>query len=238
MQSLRGRSLQAIIDLMPSKNRLKIYVNDGFYHIYNRGVAKENIFNDIQDYKVFLKYLKQALTKSKIQKIDFSLRRRSFEAVPRLPKNFIEEIDLIAYCLMPNHFHFLLRQKNQNSMESFMRSVITRYAQFFNKKYDRVGPVFQGRYKAILITQDNYLLHLTRYIHLNPAEFTNDLIKTYSSYADYLGLRRTTWIKPDTILKFFDNKTIPEIIKINSYKDFIENYKKDSKQVLGELALE
>jgi len=223
---------------MPSKHRYKKYVEGGYYHVYNRGVAKQEIFLNSQDFKVFLKYIKEALTEPKIEKVEFSLRGRTFRAVPRPVKHFQEEIVLIAYCLMPNHFHFLLKQNKKDSMISFMRSLITRYVNYFNKKYDRVGPLLQGRYKAILITQDNYLLHLTRYIHLNPTEFTKNLIKTYSSYADYLGLRRTTWIKPGTILKFFDSKAIPEIIKINTYKDFVENYRKDSKQVLGELALE
>ena len=223
---------------MPSKHRYKKYVEGGYYHVYNRGVAKQEIFLNSQDFKVFLKYIKDALTEPKIEKVVFSLRGRTFKAMPRPVKHFQEEIVLIAYCLMPNHFHFLLRQNKKDSMVGFMRSLVTRYVNYFNKKYDRVGPLLQGRYKGILITQDNYLLHLTRYIHLNPSEFTKDLIKTYSSYADYLGLRRTIWLKPASILKFFDNKTIPEIIKINTYKDFVENYRKDSKQVLGEMALE
>lgn len=119
-----------------------------------------------------------------------------------------------------------------------MRSVATRYSSYFNKKYDRVGPLFQGRYKAVLITEDNYLLHLSRYIHLNPLEYTKDLIKAYSSYADYLDLRKTPWVKPNIILKFFNSSIIPEIKKINSYKDFVENYKKDSSEVLENLTLE
>lgn len=123
-------------------------------------------------------------------------------------------------------------------MESFMRSIATRYSSYFNKKYDRVGPLFQGRYKAVLVNNDRYLLHLSRYIHLNPSEYTNDLVKAYSSYADYLDLRRTSWIKPDIILKFFNEKTILEITKVNSYKSFVENYKKDSSEVLGKLTLE
>lgn len=223
---------------MPSKNRKKIYVKGGYYHIYNRGVAKQNIFCDKQDYKVFLKYLKEALTKPKEKKVTFDLRGQSFKAVSRQVKNFMNDVKLVAYCLMPNHFHILLKQNRRDSMEGFMRSIITRYAQYFNKKYDRVGPVFQGRYKAVLIKQDRYILHLSRYIHLNPSEIQDDLLKTFSSYADYLGLRRTSWIKPKIILNFFNKKTIPEINKINNYQYFVESYRKDSGKVLGELALE
>jgi len=109
---------------------------------------------------------------------------------------------------------------------------------FFNKKYQRIGGLFQGPYKAILITDDNYLLHLSRYIHLNPSEYTDNLTETYSSYADYLGLRKTKWVKPDFILNFFNKEIAPEFKKVNSYKDFVENYNKDPVEILGNLTLE
>ena len=225
---------------MPSKNTLKIYIKDGYYHIYNRGVAKQKIFLDSQDFKVFLKYLKESLGKPVVKKIFFTLQGQSFKGMPRPVKNFHKNIDFIAFCLMPNHFHFLIKQVDEKNIESFMRSLITRYSRYFNKKYERVGHVFQGRYKAALITEDNYLLHLTRYIHLNPSEYVKDITRAYSSYGDYIGLRKTPWIKPDFIIKFFSHKTLPELTikKINDYKRFVENYQKDSKQVLGELTLE
>lgn len=223
---------------MPSRNIVKVYVKGGCYHVYNRGVAKQPIFKDKQDYKVLLKYFREALVEPKIQKIDFSLRGRTFKAVKKPVKNFQKEISLLAYCLMPNHFHVLLKQNDKKSMTSFLRSIITRYARYFNKKYERVGPLFQGKFKAVLITKDNYLIHLTRYIHLNPLETQDNLINAYSSYTDYLGLRKTKWVKSDFVLKFFNTKTIPEITKINDYRSFVEDYKKDSVKVLGELTLE
>ena len=127
---------------------------------------------------------------------------------------------------------------NAAPLKSFMTSLLTRYVMYFNKKYDRVGGLFQVVYKAVLITEDVYLLHLSRYIHLNPSEHTNDLKKAYSSYAEYLGLRKTKWVKPEIIRKFFDKQVIPEIQKISSYKNFVEKYKKDSKEVLGQITLE
>lgn len=222
---------------MPARNRVKTYVKDGYYHIYNRGVAKLPIFLDSQDFQIFLKYLSVALSPEKANIVTFNLRGQSFKAVARPIKNYQREIDLLAFCLIPNHFHLLVKQCTKNSMESFIRSIITRYAQYFNKKYDRVGPVFQGRYKAALIENDRYLLHLSRYIHLNPFEYTKDLTKAYSSYADYLRLRKTKWLKTDIILNFFEQQTIPEVIKVNSYKNFVETHKKD-REILGELTLE
>lgn len=226
---------------MPGKNIVKTYVENGYYHVYNRGVEKRTIFEDEQDYKVFLKYLKEYLSAPldtiKHKKYT-SLQGGSLQSIPWRRKNYQSEIELIAYCLIPNHFHLLLKQNSKNSMEKFMRSLATRYSMYFNKKYNRVGKLFQGHYKASLVLEDPYLLHLTRYIHLNPSEDTDDLKNTYSSYSEYLGLRNTTWVKPDIILAFFNQKTIAEIDKINSYSDFVEKYKKDSATYLGSLTLE
>lgn len=226
---------------MPRKNSIKTYVKNGHYHIYNRGVEKRIIFQDEQDYKVFLSYLKFSLTKPPKPediKVVFTLQGLPFKGVPRMPKKFFNKIELVAYCLMPNHFHLLIKQNDTDDMRSFITSLITRYSMYFNKKYDRVGSLFQGPYKAVLVLEDKYLLHLSRYIHLNPSEYTDDLVNAYSSYGDYLKIRNTEWIKPDLILKFFKNKTIPEIEKIYTYKRFVENYKKDSLAVLGKLILE
>lgn len=225
---------------MPSRNSIKIYVENGFYHIYNRGVEKRTIFEDAQDYKVFLKYLKEAL--SSPQSIDnyrklVTFKGASFKGMPRLPKNFEKEIVLLAYCLLPNHFHLLIKQSNKSSMESFMRSVITRYSMYFNKRYHRVGKLFQGHYKACSVTDENYLLHLTRYIHLNPKEFNSKLTEAYSSYADYLGIRDTIWIKPEPVLFYFNQADKSLFKSVNTYKDFVEG-KLDSGEIIKELILE
>lgn len=226
---------------MPGINVNKIFIKDGYYHIYNRGVEKRKIFLDEQDYKVFLYNLKEYLSKPKKQsdlKTNFTLQGTTFKGIPRQRKNYHKKINLLAYCLMPNHFHLLINQSDNKSISNYMKSLLVKYSMYFNNKYDRVGQLFQGRYKAILIQDENYLLHLSRYIHLNPSEHTEDLINTYSSYANYLELRKTKWVKPKFILKFFNNTVIPEIKKINSYKDFVESYKKDSAEVLGKLTLE
>ena len=226
---------------MPAKNAIKTYVEGGYYHIYNRGVEKRSIFKDQQDYKVFLKYLKESLSyppKPEDIKTIFTLQGENFKGIPRKPKNFHKEISLMAYCLIPNHFHLLIKQEPKDSIERFLKSLLTRYSMFFNKKYQRIGGLFQGPYKAILITDDNYLLHLSRYIHLNPSEYTDNLTETYSSYADYLGLRKTKWVKPDFILNFFNKEIAPEFKKVNSYKDCVENYNKDPVEILGNLTLE
>ena len=224
---------------MPARNTLKIYVENGFYHIYNRGVEKRTIFEDEQDYKVFLKNLKEILSPPDLSIMNtiFSLRGQSYKAVKTPLKNYTTEIDLCAFCLMPNHFHLLIRQDKKTSLEGFMRALMTRYSMYFNKRYKRVGSLFQGRYKAVLIENEEYLLHLSRYIHTNPSEHTNDLVNAYSSYADYLKLRDTSWVKPSFVLSFFNQSTLPGFKKL-TYQKFVECDETDSSRVLEGLTLD
>lgn len=219
---------------MPARNVVKVYVNNGYYHIYNRGVGKRKIFKDKQDYAVFLNYLKDALAKP----VDYLLQGGTLQNISRMPKNFFNEIQFLAYCLMPNHFHFLIKQSLEDNMVDFVRSISTRYSMYFNKKYNRVGGLFQGHYRAVQILDDSYLLHLSRYIHLNPQKYYKDLTRAYSSYAEYLHLRNTPWVKTEHILKYFENQVAPEFKKFNSYKKFVESYKKDPSDILGKLILE
>lgn len=194
---------------MPSKNIIKEYVDEAYYHLYNRGVAKQDIFQDEQDYKTFLSYLKIYLSK-----IDESKKT----APTRKLKNFFEELTLLAYCLMPNHFHMLVWQKDQMTMANFMRSIATKYSRYFNKKYHRVGPVFQSRYKAVLITGENQFIYLSKYIHRNPLPTRTDLVGyKYSSYKNYLGLINQTWVDKSEILSYFSKLNREE-----SYKEFVE----------------
>ena len=237
---------------MPARNIVKIYVAGGFYHIYNRGIEKRIIFEDEMDYKTFLKYLKEALSqpsdtstasqkeiKRKMIKIaNSNLQGGTLQIYTRPVINFFDDIELIAYCLMPNHFHLLIKQAGQTDIKRFTQSVITRYSMYFNKKYKRVGKLFQGHYKAILVNNENYLLHLTRYIHLNPEEYSDNLEEAYSSYADYLGKRKTLWVKPGVILSFFKEVSKDFMQGINTYKVFVEKSKTKSGNILGNLTLE
>lgn len=215
---------------MPAKNSLKIYVEGGYYHVYNRGVAKMNIFLDEQDYRVFLDYLKTyLLPKDKealMQKIsDQTASPKEKDNALRLLglNNFHQRIELLCYCLMPNHLHFLFKQSGVKDMEIFMKSLMTRYTQYFNRRYDRVGPIWQGRYKAILLETDEQLLHLTRYIHRNPDSLKRTvptgtvLFEQPSSYPNYLGEISQLWVKPEFVLQNF------EMSGFSSYRAFVES---------------
>ncbi|OGE00224.1 hypothetical protein A3J17_03730 [Candidatus Curtissbacteria bacterium RIFCSPLOWO2_02_FULL_40_11] len=223
---------------MPSKNVIKQYVEDGFYHIYNRGVEKRVIFENNQDYKVFLNYLKIYLlppTEPKERKI--TIKNYTFIAPGKPLKNYNEKIDLLAYCLMPNHFHLLIKQKGKMTIEKFMRSLSTKYSTYFNKKYDRVGSLFQGPYKAVLVNNDEQLLHLSRYIHLNPVK-DSPLHMAYSSYADYLDLRQTSWVNKKTILSFFKSTQNKHHNGTLSYQIFVEDYQQDKKELIDQISLD
>ncbi|MBI3103799.1 transposase [Candidatus Daviesbacteria bacterium] len=215
---------------MPAKNSIKQYSEDSYYHIYNRGVEKRIIFQDQQDYAVFLSYLKEYLSfrnnKALSEKLtDYSISYKERDRILKILhlNNFYGEITLLAYCLMPNHFHFFIKQKNALSIDKFMNSLGTRYTMYFNKKYKRVGALYQGVYKAVNIETDEQFIYLSKYIHRQAyihSGTKGDALHAYeqpSSYPEYLGKRKTEWVHPEEILSFFP-KTSPKL----TYKAFVE----------------
>lgn len=197
---------------MPGKNILKTFSEDSYYHVYNRGVAKQSIFLDTTDHKTFLGYLKLYLTAR-----DINNKTRP----SRQLRNYYQKLTLLAYCLMPNHFHLFVFQKDIEAMTEFMKSLGTKYSMYFNKKYQRVGPVFQGRYKAVMVESETQFIYLSKYIHRNPLEILpsgTDLDGyKYSSYQNYLGLFSQPWLTTDEILSYFSKSNSGE-----SYKKFVE----------------
>jgi len=221
---------------MPSKNSVKKYVVNGVYHIYNRGVEKREIFLDEQDYSIFLYYLKSYLTPLKEQiKPPSSIRYLRDFTLP-------QEIQLIAYVLMPTHFHLMLKQFTEKAIVEFMKRLCNAYVSYFNKKYERVGTLFQSRYKAVLIDKENYYLHLTRYIHLNPIElFSKDIYKklqnySYSSYPDYIGKRNTQWIHKQEIIEYFKHNQ--DELGFSTYQEFTEKYAEESREILKNITID
>lgn len=189
---------------MPARNSVKQYLENGYYHIYNRGVEKRLIFLDEQDYSVFLSYLKEYL----LPKSESELRKQltdpktsyqeKYKILAKLRlNNFSEEITLLAYCLMPNHFHFFIKQKNAFSIDKFMQSISTRYIMYFNRKYKRVGSLFQAVYKAVLVTTEPQFIYLSKYIHKQA------LYNQPNSYYEYIQKRQTEWVKPNEVLSYF-----------------------------------
>ena len=216
---------------MPAKNTVKQYLKNGYYHIYNRGVDKRTIFQDEQDYGVFLKYLKSSLSpvpkKSPLRKITVR-ENKTYQIKDYNCKNFYQNVTLVIYCLMPNHYHLLVKQVEPRGIENFMKSFGTRYSMYFNKRYQRSGRLFEGRYKAVLINSDEQLIHLSRYIHRNP--HPKPLTSQPSSYPDYLNQKITPWIHKQPVMKHFKNAL--------EYQKFVQNPDKSALSIISKLTLD
>lgn len=206
---------------MPSPFVIRSFEENSYWHVFNRGVDKRKIFLDEDDFKIFKYYLYIYLSP-----IDAILK-----IYPQLPlrvqrNNLNDQADLIAYCLMPNHFHFLLGQKSKTAISKLMKQVSNAYTRFFNAKYDRVGSMMQGRFKAVRIKTDEQLVHVSRYIHLNPvsANLVKDLrYYKWSSYNGYINNLEDSFCKNDLIMKLFNSK--------NDYETFVLNQVDYSKKL-------
>lgn len=196
---------------MPSRNRIKEYAPESFYHVYNRGLNKRVIFKDAKDYAVFLNLLKRYLSGEPIK-----------DNNGRLYESMHGRVELLAFVLMPNHFHLLLYQKDAEAMTKLMHKVTTSYTTYFNKRHKRSGPLFQDRFKASHIYIDEYLQHVSRYIHLNPPGY---LQYEYSSLPYYRGLRQADWVRPGRVMELFDG---------DDYLRFLKDYQ-NHKMMLDEI---
>ena len=171
-------------------------VNDCYYHVYNRGVIKQPIFFEEKDYVRFVHDLYEFNDASPAPKFGCST---SDDRAP--------VVSILAWGLMPNHFHIFLRQRCEGGISLFLKKLGGGYTNYVNEKYERSGHVFQGKYKVKMVENDAYFLHLSRYIHLNPVELvdlgkdaeadanhkksTHDFLSQYrwSSYLDWIGTK-------------------------------------------------
>lgn len=161
---------------------LRIEYSGAWYHVMNRGIDRMRIFSTDEHRQIFLKLLMEA--------------------------SLLFQIEIHSYCLMDNHYHLLLRTPHPN-LGKAMRHLIGLYTLRYNRSINRDGPLFRGRYKAILIEASDYLLKVSRYIHLNPMEakiVENPENFKWSSYNDYVNIQKPAWVYTSFILDFFGNK--------------------------------
>lgn len=182
-----------------------------YYHIFNRGVARQPTFISSYDYsnaKLGLSYYRfkdPQIPLSRFKELSIE-RREEFLA------NMVNEeklVEIHAYVFMPNHFHFLLKQLKDGGISQFLSKFTNSYTRYFNMKHNRVGPVFQGRFKSILVESTEQLVHLSRYIHLNPVASAvvkeNELLDyKWSSLRDYLD-GKSSIVSLQDVLSTFSN---------------------------------
>ncbi len=169
-------------------------VTGEYYHIYNRGVDRSSVFRNVSDYRHFLLGLDfYRFTNCPTKLSLYSIAPLDKQRIIREAQNESgKHVSLYAYALMPNHFHLLVRQEQDEGIHTFLFRAMNSYARYFNTKRKRVGPVFQGNFQAVRIESDEQLLHVSRYIHLNPVVSGIETLSTlatslYTSYSCYMG---------------------------------------------------
>lgn len=189
-------------------NRALVFATGETYHVFNRGVERRTLFTSKREYGRFVELLKY---------YRFSyvpMRYSDFRVLPDPAQEKIwrslgdhdeQEVGILVYCLMPNHFHFVLRQHQERGIQRFLSNISNGFAKYFNIKHQRIGPLFQGAFKAVHIETDEQLLHVTRYVHLNPVAaliIPEHEVDTYpwSSLSEYVtkatnGFCDTEWVK-------------------------------------------
>lgn len=203
----------------------KIFIATGeIYHVFNRSIAHQQIFPSQRDFQrileliPFYRYKRPPLRFSHFIRLS---QEQRITFINTLKNNQKKQIQILAFCIMPNHLHFLLKEVENHGIATFMRNLQNSYAKYFNTKNKRTGALFQSMFKAVRIETDEQLLHITRYIHLNPV--TSYIIQqintlsdySWSSYRDYIGSRKSDIISTEQIRGFFPS--------LEKFKDFTIN---------------
>ena len=188
-----------------------VFKNDYIYHVFNRGIERRTVFISKREFERMVDLIRFYRHK------DIPLRFSQLLLQPEEIRNVILEnvyssnkiVEILCYCFMPNHFHFMLRQKHDGGIAKFVSNITNAYTKYFNTKNARIGPLFQGTFKAVLVESDEQLIHLSRYIHLNPVSSSIIEIKElktypYSSYQDYLSSSEDI-VNKEFVLSMFKN---------------------------------
>jgi putative transposase len=198
-------------------------VNQEIYHVFNRGFNRKKIFLGSDDYQrgletlAFYQYGNPPFKFSYFNQRTKSERK---ELIVSLKKYNKPTVETMAYCLMPNHFHLLIKQLEDNGIQNTVSKLSGSYANYFNLKKSLKGPVFEGRFKAVRIVSNEQLLHVNRYIHLNP--FTNSLVKSMKELLKYPYSSIREYLEQDFPLSICKKDLIIDQFKsIKSYQEFI-----------------
>ena len=219
------------------------------YHIYNRGVDGRVTFSEAGDYDKFLDILRGYLGEFKIEEGGKYKSERPYLSRHRQKMNLFGQVKLVGYCLMPNHYHLILQPEGEETIAKLMRRAGTTYTMYFNKKYKRIGTLWETGYRCEEVWGDERILHLTRWVHLNPVSREVrrfGLVETvtgfrpeefmYSSYQYYLTPDKTEgWVHPEVGLALFASWNDR---RWANYQKFVEDRGLRSEVVLGRMAID
>lgn len=193
--------------------RITPFVNDQIYHIFNRGTNHQPTFLDKLEYKRFLLTMSFYMFCNLPTKLSRFLTLSNDDRtaiLANLQKENDKLVEIFCFCLMPNHFHFLLKQLKDKGISKFLSNLQNSYTRYFNTKEDRDGSLFLDQFKAVIIKTDEQLIHVSRYIHLNP--YTSYVVKSLDSLLEY------PW---SSLPEYLDAK--PNICKLNTVLDFFKS---------------
>jgi putative transposase len=206
----------------------KPHFADGeIYHVYNRGVEKREIYLDEKDFFRFVHCLYEFNDERPVTNTHYFFNPKTMVVDSRPLKTYQQPrellVDILVFTLMPNHFHLMLRQRKEKGIVKFMQKLGTGYSMYFNKRYERVGSLFQGRFKAAHVNVESHFIHLPHYIHTNPLSLeyrgstSIEFLSTYrwSSFPDYIGKKNFPSITHrDFLLDIFGGE--------NAYKSYTQ----------------
>lgn len=195
-------------------------VSGEYYHVFNRGVAKQHTFLTLQDYEramltlEYYRFTKPPLKLSKYKDLSREDRSRISEELS-VDDNCL--VDILSFVLMPNHFHFLLKQNIDGGISKYISQFTNSYTRYFNTRNNRVGPMFQGAFKAVQVESEEQLIHLSRYIHLNP--YVSSIVSKseldkylWSSLPAFLGIQKS-FVNQEQVTSLFSKRF--------NYHDFV-----------------
>lgn len=202
--------------------RKTILATNEIYHVYNRGVEKRPIFSIKRDYIRLTEttsYYRFANCPMRFSYFKLLSHEEKDSVIKKLEAESNRLVDIFAFCLMPNHMHFLLKQLADKGISKFMAKITNAFSHYFNIRHDRIGHLFQGNFGAVRIEDDEQFMHVSRYIHLNPVsayliEFKDLPNYEYSSYPEYIS-NASGFTNTKEVLSYFKNK--------DEYRKFVED---------------
>ncbi len=215
-----------------------VFAENHIYHIYNRGVEKRNIFLDDQDHYRFIHDLYEMNNKNAVKNSGYHFNITGFhqdslslpdKESPRAKR--MPMVDILAFALMPNHFHLLLMQKSDRGIVRFMQKIGTGYTMYFNKKYKRVGGLFQGRFKAKVIKDESHYYQLPFYLHANPLGLHLNKDKKQSINSSLNFLEKYRW---SSFMDYAGIKNFPSVINKEVFNSFFSKEKTSYKEQMKE----